>query len=757
MKHCTICNTKYEDAVSFCPRDGEVLEDDPSSLVGQTLDGQYQIEDLLGRGGMGAVYRANHILLGDRVAIKVLPPQMRNNAEWLRRFRREGQAARRFRHPNAVTVYDLRTTADGLIYMVMEYVEGHTLDAELKRRGRFTPLEALSVLEPVMSVLNAAHAMGVVHRDLKPENIMLGKSADASRPVVKLLDLGIAKMLEVAGSQTGGATALTIAGQILGTPYYMSPEQWGEVPRDGLTEIDGRADIYSLGTVFHELVGGRKPFQANTLQELRRQHVSAATPPLHELLKDVPEAFSRIVARAMSKDRGDRPATAGEFDSELRASLGLPATDINTLAFTNTSSGPLEPEARAQVNTGVEGAGSGDALGPHTGSGPEARNTSSDLNGATVLTVDQEPWDATSARAAQPPGSRPPKTPDTLTVAGRDAAQEQSANSSQSVAQSPPGIASQPQGDAPVSGEQLQRTIATHPSALSGVGRNPQTAASGSFSNSSVAPGSFVNAPVAESHVAPAPRRSPVPIIVAVALLLLLAVGGIGGFLVYKRMNRAEKPEASGNTNGPGKIGGAGGINGAASSNSSAPGDAATAPETMRYWLDVERAGAPAQRLARDLTLHSGQRFRFHLVPQEDGYVYIIGPGEKSVPTTFLTTKPIAGYAKTNEVKGGADFVFPSGDGNWLEEDKTTGTENYTIVFSPAPLTAPGFLSAQAGRALTTAEQAAWQEFRAQYKANSPVTHVNAEGGVEPFVSVKMSGQSAANNPAILDVRIEHQ
>src|SRR3982751_4571103 len=200
MKYCPVCKAKYDDGVSFCATDGEVLEDDATALVDSVLDGQYHIESMLGKGGMGAVYKARHILLGDKVAIKVLPPQMRNNAEWLRRFRREGQAARRFRHPNAVTVYDLRTTADGLIYMVMEYVEGHTLDAELKARGRFTPADAFSALEPVMSVLNAAHAQGVVHRDLKPENIMLGKPSDGGHPVVKLLDLGIAKISEVAGS-----------------------------------------------------------------------------------------------------------------------------------------------------------------------------------------------------------------------------------------------------------------------------------------------------------------------------------------------------------------------------------------------------------------------------------------------------------------------------------------------------------------------------------------------------------------------------
>jgi serine/threonine protein kinase len=135
---------------------------------------------------------------------------VRTNAEWLRRFRREGQAARRFRHPNAVTVYDLRTAADGTIYMVMEYVEGHTLDHEIKTRGRFSAAEAFEILSPIMSVLDTAHSMGVVHRDLKPENIMIGKSADGGQSNVKLLDLGIAKMREIAGDN-GGNTALTMA------------------------------------------------------------------------------------------------------------------------------------------------------------------------------------------------------------------------------------------------------------------------------------------------------------------------------------------------------------------------------------------------------------------------------------------------------------------------------------------------------------------------------------------------------------------
>src|SRR6266849_2548924 len=336
MKYCLTCNEKFDDSISFCPKDGEVLEEDPTSVVGSALDGQYQIEAMLGKGGMGAVYRARHILLGDRVAIKLLPPEMRSNTEWLRRFQREGQAARRFRHPNAVTVYDLRTSSDGTIYLVMEYVEGHTIDAELKKRGRFSPADALAVLDPIMSVLNAAHAMGVVHRDLKPENIMIGTPSTGGPPIVKLLDLGIAKLREVAGAEKTGTTALTMAGQMLGTPYYMSPEQWGELPADGNSEIDGRADIYSLGVVFYELIAGKRPFSGLTLSELRREHVSVTPPLLHEVEPAVSEGFSRAIARSIAKDRGERQATAGELEKELFAALSAegiaPATSLSELA-----------------------------------------------------------------------------------------------------------------------------------------------------------------------------------------------------------------------------------------------------------------------------------------------------------------------------------------------------------------------------------------------------------------------------------------
>ncbi len=712
MKYCTVCNTKYEDGTSFCALDGEVLEDDPTAIVNTTLDGQYHVESLLGKGGMGAVYRARHILLGDRVAIKILPPQMRNNAEWLRRFRREGQAARRFRHPNAVTVYDLRTTSEGMIYMVMEYVEGHTLDAELKTRGRFSPEEAFRALEPIMSVLNAAHAMGVVHRDLKPENIMIGKPADG-HPVVKLLDLGIAKMREVADSNAGGSTALTVAGQILGTPYYMSPEQWGEVSLDGSSEIDGRADIYSLGTVFYELVAGRRPFCGLTLQELRREHVSVKPRPLHEITPDVPEAFSNAIARAMSKDRSDRQATAGEFAAELRESLAISSSaDVSDRSIKVSNAAA---QGFASQETNASGNSSSGGQSPQTVGIPEARSTQSDLSAPTVITGDSS---QTSAHASptphkQPAPVSPPATPD---------AQNQSAP---------------------------MATIATNPSAFS--------------SGSSSAQPSQQQAPFSIAAAAPLPRRSKVLPVVAAALLLLLGVAALGGWYVWQSMNSGAsdgiEKDASRNKNIGRDNAGGGNNEGAVLPAAPPNADAASQQvEALRYWLEVAPSSKNSQstRSTDNVTLASGQSFKFHFISRRDCFIYIVGPGENSAPTTFLTAKPVIEYARTNALKNGEDFVFPRGD-HWFTLDETPGTENYVVIVSPYALSTPSLVSAESGRALTEADKAELEQFRSGYKANQSDSDVTNTSGVDPFVSVKMPANYLTTQPLLFDIRIEHK
>ena len=670
MKYCTACKEKFDDSISFCPTDGEVLEDEPSALIGNVLDGQYQIEDLLGKGGMGAVYRARHILLGDRVAIKLLPPEMRSNTEWLRRFQREGQAARRFRHPNAVTVYDLRTSADGTIYLVMEYVEGRTLDAELKQRGKFSPAQAVAALEPIMGVLNSAHAMGVVHRDLKPENIMLGKASSGGEPVVKLLDLGIAKLREVAGAEKTGNTNLTIAGQMLGTPYYMSPEQWGELPKDGNSEIDGRADIYSLGVVFYELITGKRPFVGLTLSELRREHVSITPRPLHEVDPTVPAGFGRAISRAIAKDRSERQSTAGELESELRNALA--AEGISPVSLVASEFSPADS--------------SGAAKGPLTA----AERT------AATMVGESKP---TAAEGAATPGNVGP--------------------SSQSGTM-PTVMGTPKQKPEPALPGHPAPTMASSP----GVGF-PQPVA-----------------PVAEPR-----SRSTLPF-VAVGIVVLLLVLGAGGFAVIHFMG------TSTNSN-PSRTDPANGTNGTSGTDLPAGGH-----EIGRYWLEVNTPNkSEAVRAGEQVSMASGQEFKFHFSPSENGYLYIIGPGEKNAPTTFLTATPAEAFGvKTNEVKSGENFAFPGESGkntNWLTLDKTAGTDEFTIVFSTKPLSELGFLNGPALHQLTQDEQKQLDSFRERSKANSASAEV-IKTGATPFVSVKVP-QNAEGIPVIFLVHVEHK
>jgi serine/threonine protein kinase len=712
MKYCPTCKAKYEDSVSFCANDGEVLEDDATAIVDSTLDGQYHIESLLGKGGMGAVYRARHILLGDKVAIKVLPPQMRNNAEWLRRFRREGQAARRFRHPNAVTVYDLRTTSDGLIYMVMEFVEGHTLDVELKRSGRLTPLRAFSLLEPVMSVLNAAHAMGVVHRDLKPENIMIGKPGEDGQPVTKLLDLGIAKMKEIAGGEASGTTALTIAGQVLGTPFYMSPEQWGEVPDDGSVEIDGRADIYSLGVVFYELIAGRRPFVGLTLQELRREHVNVTPRPLNEVVSDVPEGFGRAISRAMAKDRGNRQATAGELAAELRAALGLPALAGSSPSL-NLSSGTHTSTPSPQTSVG-------NSSGSTTGENAEGRNTSAELITPTIVTMDSPRAQNDSPEHRLAPTSLAQPMPMDF-----------------SASQSSPQQSSQQ--DASYNPTPQFPTIATSPSAS---GYGAQASPSGYVPSSALS-----DAP---------PRSSKMPLIIALAAILLIG-GGVGAWFLL-----GSKGETTANVNNSN----AGAGSNTNSANTNGGGGVVASEESLTYWLEVEEAGPDggSARVAPVVAFKSGQSFKFHFTPSRSGYLYIIGPGENGKPMTFLTVEPVEGSGvESNEVEGGVEYIFPEDEedadevkANWITLDKKAGTESYTVIYSPTQLTEPAFLTRAAGHELTSLEQKDLEEFLAKYKANAPVTNVINGGGANPFVSVK-APTAAKSEPVIFDVRIEHK
>jgi serine/threonine protein kinase len=656
MKFCPACSSKFDDNVSFCPTDGEVLEEDPHSLVGSVLDGQYQIEALLGRGGMGAVYSARHILLGDRVAIKMLPPEMRSNTEWLRRFQREGQAARRFRHPNAVTVYDLRTSSDGTIYLVMEYVEGTTLDAELKKRGRFSPAEALATLKPVISVLNAAHAMGVVHRDLKPENIMIARPSTGGESPVKLLDLGIAKLREVAGAEKTGNTNLTVAGQMLGTPYYMSPEQWGELPNDGSSEIDGRADIYSLGILMYEIIAGRRPFTGLTILELRKEHVNNRPQPLHDVVPDVPIDFSNAIARALAKDRSDRQTTAGELERQLETALESAGAVSAAIPATVVGPAPAENRFVTEANRRTPTVDDGTAM--------------------TILEGGTEP--AASSQAATMP---------TVVVSAEELAAREAAKARE----------------------------VPHASAQPHVG---------------------VSLPK---------KRSPLILIAAIVVVLFIVIG-VSGFGLWRYLNsRGTNKQATTTTD----------------ANTTTTDAAEPLHEVARYWIEVNTENSDdANRAGELISMRSGQEFKFHFSPSENGFLYIIGPGDKNAPTIFLSSQPgpMSGL-DTNEVKSGTKVSFPEDTvlkANFIRLDETPGTDEFMFVFSPSAITTPAFFAGPSQHQLTADELKQWADFQARAKANSPTIEV-IKTGASSQTAVKTPQNAPENASVVFRVRIEHK
>ncbi len=318
MKHCEKCHALANDAQQFCTQDGGTLETDIlASDLQKTLGDKYTLTHLIGQGSMGAVYRARHRDLDD-VAIKVMLGQ-KNNAQLSARFLREAQALRRLRHPNSVLVYDLERSPSGVSYMVMEMVEGTSLRQELDRRHSLPVEEAVVIAEAVCEALQEAHEYGIIHRDIKPDNILIAEDilpSGRTQRRIKLVDFGVVKLPATGDDDSG--RPITRAGTPIGSPFYMSPEQWfGEGP--GLYGLDGRADLYGLGCTIYEMLAGRVPFTARTTKEMRQLHLSMTPKPLYEVAPQVPLPVSDVVMRALAKDRDERYITATAFATALRA------------------------------------------------------------------------------------------------------------------------------------------------------------------------------------------------------------------------------------------------------------------------------------------------------------------------------------------------------------------------------------------------------------------------------------------------------
>jgi serine/threonine protein kinase len=306
-----------------------------------TLDQKYYLESKLGVGGMGTVYRASRLLIGDCAAVKVLHPDQMADPQAIERFRREAQTAARLKHPNVVAVYDFGVSSEGLNYQVMELAEGESLRSLVERQGRLAETDASEIIRQVCAALDEAHRQGVVHRDIKPENILVQTIPSGLH--VKVLDFGIAALRDVK------ADRLTRAGAVVGTPHYMSPEHClGE-------ELDGRSDIYSLGIVLFEMLTGVVPFDSPTPTAIGVKHVNDPPPPPRALNPKISPAVESVALRALEKRRDARPQTAGEMARELIMAAGGAELGSPSNGSVATSIGAASAFGEMSAKTGSSG------------------------------------------------------------------------------------------------------------------------------------------------------------------------------------------------------------------------------------------------------------------------------------------------------------------------------------------------------------------------------------------------------------------
>ena len=307
-----------------------------SDIVGQVLAETYRVTTLLGEGGMGSVYAAEHVRLPRRFAIKVLHAEALKQREIFGRFRREAEIASSLGHPNIVDVMDFNHMPTGEPYIVMELLEGEELAARITRVGKFPLGAAATILDQTASALAAAHGRGIVHRDLKPANVFLVRKDDRD-DWVKIVDFGISKVIE------SGSLA-TRTGMIFGTPNYMSPEQ----ATGRVAEVDARTDVFALGAIAYELLAGRMAFESNHPVAVLYAVCHAEPPPLAELRPDLPPAVVEVVRAAMVKDRDARLPSATAFRAALREAAGLSGT---TSALTPVSTPPVARAASSPPTT----------------------------------------------------------------------------------------------------------------------------------------------------------------------------------------------------------------------------------------------------------------------------------------------------------------------------------------------------------------------------------------------------------------------
>ncbi len=319
MKECPVCRRCFPDTVNHCPNDGDATT---QSITGEpVLDGRYQLERRLGQGGMGVVFQARHIFLKTAHAIKIILPDLVGNDPMLvTRFRQEALAAAAIRHPNIIAVTDFGVANGNMPFLVMEYVSGRSLHEILAAEKRLAPARALEIIAAAGAGVGAAHKQNIVHRDLKPLNIMIQDGMSVAEGL-KVLDFGLAKIKS--GELLGSFVQAKTSG-LMGSPFYMAPEQWSD------EEPDARSDIYSLGVILYQMLGGEVPFKGSSIPSIMKKHLTEEPPAFTSLGVEISGEIERVVRRALSKEADNRPASVEEFVTELREAVNLSSSSIKT-------------------------------------------------------------------------------------------------------------------------------------------------------------------------------------------------------------------------------------------------------------------------------------------------------------------------------------------------------------------------------------------------------------------------------------------
>jgi serine/threonine-protein kinase len=335
-RKCSTCNGSFMETALYCPHDGTPLKNEENqnaleNFIGKVLDSKYQIQHLIGEGGMGNVYQAKHLHIGFPVAVKILHPKLVKDSTAVERFRREARSARTIAHPNAVQVMDFGITSDNILYLVMELINGISLQKVLDNETILDTTRAISIMKQVCLAVDVAHTKSIIHRDLKPDNILV---IDAGTPLetVKVIDFSIAKI-----KQGSDDPNITSAGIAVGTPKYISPEQ-----AQGLKDIDSRADIYSLGVILYQMLTGKLPFEGKTVAMTLIQHIQTKPKALRELNPNIPIELEKVVLKALAKIPSERQQSAAMLAEELTLSLASPNSLITNIMIPIVNKADIE-------------------------------------------------------------------------------------------------------------------------------------------------------------------------------------------------------------------------------------------------------------------------------------------------------------------------------------------------------------------------------------------------------------------------------